>query len=58
MPNLDEMPREALLQNIDLNEVQYRKDEQVFKNPLPAYVDRIILTSNNEDSCLIKMITR
>ena len=38
--------------------ISYRPEEQSFRGTNHVYVDRMILTSNNEEKCIIKMITR
>ena len=47
-----------LTQTIDRDSLSYKPEEQSFKGPNPVYVDRMILTSNNEEQCILKMITR
>jgi len=44
--------------HIDLASLEFKPELHNFKGPSPVYVDRFILTSNFEEKCLIKMITR
>ena len=45
-------------QQIDVESLSYKPEEQSFKGSSPAFVDRVILTSNFEEQCVLKMITR
>jgi len=39
-------------------ETNYKPEPQVFKGTDPVHVDRIIMTSNLDESCIIKMMSR
>ena len=43
---------------IDVSTLETRPDEQIFKGTNPVYVDRMVITSNFEEQCILKMITR
>ena len=38
------------------NEIEYKQQPDSYKGALPAYVDRVIITSTPEEPYLIKMI--
>ena len=56
-PDLTEEAR-ALLNQGMLKEPDYKQQPEVYKNVLPAYVDRVILTSTQEESYMIKVMQR
>jgi hypothetical protein len=37
--------------------MEFKPDAQIYKGN-PSYVDRVILTSNFEEKCLVKVMTR
>lgn len=43
---------------VDLGKLSFKPETQTFKGPNPVYVDRMIMTSNPEEKCVIKMMTR
>jgi DNA-directed RNA polymerase III subunit RPC2 len=57
-PDMASCPQGQVLNKADLESLEFKPESQSFKNPLPAYVDRVILTANFEEKCLMKMITR
>ena len=57
-PDLASAPVNAATQQINLDQIDYKPEEQSFKGPNPVYADRMILTSNFEEQCVLKMITR
>jgi len=58
-PIITEEARAMMSQNMQDNiAFEYRQQPESYKGALPAYVDRVILTSTNEEPYLIKMIQR
>lgn len=49
---------QVVLTQQDLESMEFKPEAQVYKGPTPSYVDRVILTSNFEEKCLIKVMTR
>lgn len=43
---------------MELENLEFKPESQVYKGTTPSYVDRVILTSNFEEKWLLKMITR
>lgn len=36
----------------------YREISVIYKNPVPSYVEKVMVSSNNEDAFLIKLLLR
>jgi DNA-directed RNA polymerase III subunit RPC2 len=44
--------------HVDFSKLNFKPDAQTFKGSNTTYVDRMIMTSNFEEKCVIKMMTR
>ena len=58
VPDSSSIAQGQVLNQTDLENLEFKPEAQVYKGPNPSYVDRVILTSNFEEKCLVKMITR
>ena len=57
-PDLASAQVNPAMGRIDPDTLQYKPEEKSIKEANPVYVDRMILTSNFEEQCVLKMITR
>lgn len=44
--------------NVSGHEVQYKDVSVVYRNPVPSYAERVLLTYNEDDAHLIKVLLR
>lgn len=44
--------------NINSREVEYKDVSVVYRNPVPSYAERVLLTYNEDDAHLIKVLLR
>ena len=57
-PDMATVKIDQITQQPDPTLLKYMKDEQLYKGANPVYVDRMIVTSNQEHKYIYKMITR
>lgn len=44
--------------NVSSREVEYKDVSVVYRNPVPSYAERVLLTYNEDDAHLIKVLLR